>query len=132
MEVEGRKSRVVPSEESSSPQPGLGVGARAGVPRHGRGQAGSPRAAAQTRVRPRSAEEGRQVHQVGRGEDMSESVSALCNLKVKRLRLLCVGDSGAQVEAPGGTVQVCPRPAVSPGAPHSPAQPRTVLTDCGV
>lgn len=38
------------------------------VSHHGRSQAGSPCAAAQTRVRPRSAEEGRKIHQVGRGE----------------------------------------------------------------
>lgn len=56
---------------------------------------------------------------------MSESVSALCNLKVKRLRLLCVGDSGAQVEAPGGRCRCVPArlSAQEPRtAPHSPAQ----------
>lgn len=59
---------------------------------------------------------------MGRGEDMSESVSALCNLKVKRLRLLCVGDSGAQVEAPGGRCRCVPArlSAQEPRtAPHS-------------
>lgn len=72
---EGRRSfsvlEVAEEEEEEEERVVLSQGVRArgrGVSRHGRSQAGSPRAAAQTRFRPRSAEEGRQIHQVGRGE----------------------------------------------------------------
>lgn len=59
-----------------------------GVPRHGRGQAGSPRVAAETRDRPRRAEEGEQVHQMGRGEVLSAE-SALSNAESSDQRV-CV------------------------------------------
>lgn len=60
---------VVSPEESSALLPGLRRRRPGqGVPRHGRGQAGSPRAAAEARERARGPEERGKVHQMGRGE----------------------------------------------------------------